>query len=128
MSAWISMSAQLAVIFSHGIQGFGGELRGVNHLSLSPPSLSTHPEQTGLNPFHQSDLREKHSSIPEERSHIYRSSGNRRKLMKCRLELRRKRGLQCGTNKTPKQVPRKTEKSTNDFVLACFFNQLLIGV
>lgn len=63
------------------------------------PFLSTHPEHAGpapcpgLNPFHQLDLREKHSSIPEKRSHIYRSSGNRRRLMKCRLELWRKRDL-----------------------------------
>lgn len=81
-----------------GGMGVGG---GVDNLSFLP----THPEQTGpgpcpgLNPFHQSDLREKHSSIPEKRSHIYRSSGNRRRLMKCRLELERKRALRCGSSK-----------------------------
>lgn len=75
--------------------------------------LQTHPEQTGrgpcpgLNPYHQSDLREKHSSIPEKRSHIYRSSGNNRRLMKYRLELERKRLLQCVTSTTSKQRHRK---------------------
>lgn len=109
MQAWISMSAQLAVILSHEIQGFRGQLgEGWPTISFLPPFLSTHPEQTGpgpcpgLNPFHQSDLREKHSSIPEKTSHIYRSSGNRRRLMKCRPEPQRKRELQYGTNLTPK--------------------------
>lgn len=82
-------------IWGVGLWGGGG----FDHLFFLPPSLSTHPEQTGpgpcpgLNPFHQSDLREKHSSIPEKRSHIYRSSGNRRRLMKCRPALQRKRAI-----------------------------------
>lgn len=84
------MSAQLAVIFSYGIWGFEGW--GAN-ISFLHPHL--HPEEMGLDPnqglkqFHQLDLGEKHSSIPEKRSHNYRSSGNRRRLMKCRLVLRR---------------------------------------
>lgn len=86
VQAWISMSAQLAVIFNHEFQplaGVGGARRGgvrSDHLLLSffPLSFSTHLELTdpgprpGLNPFHQSDLREKHSSVPEKRSHIFR--------------------------------------------------------
>lgn len=108
-----------------GSRDLGGVWGGFDHLFFSPPSLSTHPEQTGpvpcpgLNPFHQSDLREKHSFIPEKRSHIYRSSGNRRRLMKCRLTLRRKRELL-------NEVTEKTEKSTNCYVLACFSNPLVI--
>lgn len=120
MEAWISMSAQLAVIFSHGILGFQqrtgsgwGAVEGFGRtilLSLSPPPFSTHPEQTGpdpnpgLNPFHQSDLRKKHSSIPERRRHISRSSGNRGRLMKCRLALQRERG---GKNRLPNKVIEK---------------------
>lgn len=87
------MSAQLAVIFSYGIRGFegwGGGGGGCATISFIPPF---HPEETnldpnqGLNQFHQPDLGEKHSSILEKRSHNYRSSGNRRRLMKCRLVL-----------------------------------------
>lgn len=99
---------------------------GVDHLPFSPPSLSVHPEQTGpdpcpgLNPFHQSDLREKHSSIPEKRSHIYRSSGNRRRLMKCRLKLRRKREPQCGTNTTARRRHREdTQVYNSPFKCKC---------
>lgn len=55
----------------------------------TPTSLSTRPEQRGPGPFHQSDLRDKHSSIPEKRSHIYKRSGNRGRLMKCRRGPRR---------------------------------------
>lgn len=103
---------------------------GVNHLFFSPPFLSTHPEQTGpgpgpcpgLNGFHQSDLREKHSSIPEKRSHIYRGSGNRRRLMKCRLKLRSKRELQCGTNITSKPSHREDRK-VYKLLCACMFFQ-----
>lgn len=60
---------------------------------MYPPTPPAQPEQAdldpkaGLNQFHQSDLREKHSSILEKRSHNYKSSGNRRRLMKCRLLL-----------------------------------------
>lgn len=91
-----------------GVEGVG-VVGVVAHLSFSPPSLSTHPEQTGsdpypgLNPFHQSDLREKHSSIPEKRSHIYRSSGNRRRLMKCRPRLQRKRERRRGASVAAKR-------------------------
>lgn len=98
---------------------------GGSTISFLPPSLSTHPEQTGLNLFHQLDLREKHSSIPEKTSHIYRSSGNRGRLMKCRPEPQRKRELQHGTNVTLKLSHGATVRSTNCYVLVCYFNQLL---
>lgn len=85
------MSAQLAVIFSSGIWGFeewGATVSFLLLLRLLPEEMGLDPNQ-GLNQFHQLDLREKHSSIPEKRSHNYRSSGNRRKLMKCRLVLQK---------------------------------------
>lgn len=119
------------MIFSHGIEGFWGVgLRGWGGQPspfFSPPFLSTHPEQTGpdpypgLNPFHQSDLREKHSSIPEKRSHIYRSSGNRRKLMKCRLTVRREGRAavwnlrDCQTKSQRRQRRRQTALRTGMF-------------
>lgn len=62
----------------------------------TPTQASTH--------FHQSDLRKKHSSIPERRRHISRSSGNRGRLMKCRLALHRERG---GKNRLPNKVIEK---------------------
>lgn len=88
-----------------GLTGFGWWGVGLTILFSSlTPSLprSTHPEQTGavpnpgLNPLHQSDLRKKHSSIPERRRHSSRSSGNRGRLMKCRLALKRQRGVRSG--------------------------------
>lgn len=87
------MSAQLAVIFSYGIWGFEGWGANISflHPHLHPEEMGLDPNQ-GLNQFHQLDLGEKHSSIPEKRSHNYRSSGNRRRLMKCRLVLRREGG------------------------------------
>lgn len=112
--------------------GWGGGV--VDHLSFSSPFLSTHPEQAGpgpcpgLNPFPQSDLREKHSSIPEKRSHIYRSSGNRRRLMKCRLKLRTKRELQCGTNISAKWSHREDREVYKLPCDACFSNQPLLCV
>lgn len=109
-----------------GIWGVGWGV--FDHLSFSPPSLSTHPEHTGpdpypgLNPFHQSDLREKHSSIPEKRSHIYGSSGNRRRLMKCRPKHRRMREPQCGTNMTAKRSHRE-DREVSKLLCACMFFQ-----
>lgn len=88
-----------------------------------PPSLpfSTHPEQTGadpnpgLNPLHQLDLRKKHSSIPERRRHISGSSGNRGRLMRCRLAL-------AEAAWSEKRLPNKViEKS-------CVSNQLALRV
>lgn len=71
--------------------GFGDLKGGVTIPPPPPPHL--HPKEMGLDPnqglnqFHQLDLGEKHSSIPEKRTHNCRSSGNRRRLMKCRLVL-----------------------------------------
>lgn len=105
------MSAQLAVIFSHGTLGFEpwtdwvGLVGGwFDHPFFLPHPLppSTHPEQTGadpnpgLKPLHQSNLGKKHSWIPERRRHISGSSGNRGRLMKCRLALQRQRGVKSG--------------------------------
>lgn len=108
------MSAQLAVIFIRGTLGFEqwtdwvGLVGGwFDHPFFSSLPFSTRPEQTGadpnpgLNPLHQFDLRKKHSSIPERRRHISRSSGNRGRLMKCRLALLRQRGVRSGSQAKP---------------------------
>lgn len=91
MDKHVSSAGSDFQLWDPGIWGVDwvGSDGGLDHPFFLPslPLNSSWDPNPGLNPFHQSDLRKKHSSIPEKRRHISRSSGNRRRLMKSRLTL-----------------------------------------